>query len=143
MRSGKTYSAWRGAELSKIQRGKSGSPQTEHCEVENAAWTLRNRRRNKALTARQSESGGEIDLEGSAACDRLRFTGTVGEAEMARQRAKTRLSAPDTPDEMFPQVLKHRLGRENDDESVLGTRLARQVESFPNLLDFFYSSIWE
>lgn len=41
-----------------------------HCKVENAAWTLRNRRRNKALTARQ---GGEIDLEGSAACDWLRF----------------------------------------------------------------------
>lgn len=36
-----------------------------HCEVENVSWTPRNRRRNKALTARQSESGGEIDLEGS------------------------------------------------------------------------------
>lgn len=77
MHSGKTYSAWHGAELSKIQHGNSRTPQTEragtHCEVGNAAWMLRNRRRNKALTARRSESGGEIDLEGSAACDRLRF----------------------------------------------------------------------
>lgn len=81
------------------QHGKSGSPQTEHREVENAARTLRNRRRNKALTARQSESGAEIDLEGSAACDRLRFTGTVETVSKTKD---------------FP----HQPGPENDDESV-------------------------
>lgn len=66
-----------------------------------ARWKMRRGRcvtgeEIRLLLRDESESGGEIDLEGSAACDRLRFTGTVGEPMMARQRAKTRLSAPNT-----------------------------------------------